>query len=789
MPALNPWLIICLVGLLYCYFTQKAKQIRALFWGICIVLVQANSFISTKQIFTQSDQITSVTGEVTSFVSYHPQGRSLKLSVSDVGGQKLPIGAQGKIVLFLPDSTFISNKHSENDIKKSQVNVSKSPFNTLLAPQLGEIWQFKVKLSPVFGQKNQAGFDKEAYAFSQGIIIAGNVLASNDNQKLHQSDSLRLKLWQEIRPLIEHQTYFGELTALSFGRREFISDERWQALQRSGLAHLMAISGLHIGLAFGIGYFVGKILSVGVFAPARLRLWLYKTKREAYSIAPIQTYLMFSCGLIFAFTYAYLAGFSLSTQRALTMCCVFSCVRLLGMHVHPVKVLAIAALVIHLISPFAMLQSGFWLSFGAVFYLYLAHQSMPLFCKGHNWQAKLRQLIWYQVFISLAMSWLSQTLFQGVSLSAPIVNLVLLPWVSVITVPLIFLGGLSTLFFSSAMSQFIWDIANLSLYPLDFASAYAQNFWHETGTWLAISLDIWFVLPCLWFIYFFLRAYQYVWLAVLIIIVVNVEKDPSDAWQIEVLDVGHGLAVLIGKQGHWLLYDTGDAWQIDADSYHSMAQSVVLPVLKDKAARLDGILISHQDKDHAGGLEEMRRAYPQATVRGSWQASNILTCQQGDTWHWHGLRFEVLWPNQLAHRSYNPHSCVIRIDDGKTSALLTGDIEAVAEYLILRQTSKAKLDVDIVVVPHHGSKTSSREAFVEALSPRYALASYRYFNRWNLPSKVVKQNYLAQGTTWLDTANSGQIRLQISQGVVQIKSERKGEFSPWYRQMLRSKVE
>lgn len=220
-------------------------------------------------------------------------------------------------------------------------------------------------------------------------------------------------------------------------------------------------------------------------------------------------------------------------------------------------------------------------------------------------------------------------------------------------------------------------------------------------------------------------------------------------------------------------------------------------LLHAQGLSLDTIIISHFDSDHAGGVDESLAYYPNANLITSQQrvraTQPVLPCIRGEHWRWHGLTFEVLWPPQMVRRAYNPHSCVVRISSAeqKDSVLLTGDIEAIAEWMLVREPETLRSEV--VIVPHHGSKTSSMSKFVSAVDADIAIASNAFRGRWNLPNESVRQRYLRQGAVWFDTGQAGQVSGRFSSDCggqnLHITTMRSVKGEPWYRQMLRKRVE
>lgn len=760
MPPFLPWGMITFACLLYSYYFQKAKRLRAILWAIGIILIQANLLIQSNQYLHQYGENTTITGQVTSFFAQKKHGIFFQFKVSTINHHKLTFGVRPDALIFWP---FESNSFKNYEFDSTSLSQRLAGNITLKdAPKLGENWQLNVKLKPIAGLMNQAGFDREKYVFSQGFTSDIQVAAHENNQQISPSKHWRFYIWEKVSPYILDRPYSGHLIALSFGRRDFLSSEDWEVLKQTGLAHLMAISGLHVGLALGFGWFLGRMLRL--FSSNALRLqWL-----------PLYF------GLCFALFYAFLAGFSLPTQRALIMCLIFAGMRRFNLNYSFLQIFKLTLMTVLITQPFSYLQGGFWLSFGAVFYLWLCRHVMPDAIRNAQQWRKLKQVIWYQIFIVVGMAWLNLWLFQGVSLASPFLNAVFVPWTSFIIVPLIFLS-LFLSYLSPFLAQLCWNLSHKAVaFLVQSAQIVEIGWWSPDKMWMIIA-----TLPVILYLcYQFTSMRYFIGLGILYFALIIQPKCQS-CWEVNVLDVGHGLAVLIGKDGKWMLYDTGDAWEGS-----SMVRQVILPVLKQKGIQqLDGIIISHQDKDHAGGLQELKLMMPDTWIMGSYEDKAERSCVAGKSWYWQGLQFKVLWPNQLVNRSHNPHSCVIMIHDEKNKVLLTGDIDAVAEYLILNQTPKHELKADVMLVPHHGSRTSSVIDFIQTVSPRWGLVSVKANNRWHLPSSVVVQRYQQNHVKLLSTAQTGQIKVKIRTNSIQIDTLRALDYVPWYRQMLRNRLE
>ncbi|PMH45003.1 DNA internalization-related competence protein ComEC/Rec2 [Vibrio sp. 10N.286.49.B3] len=723
-----PWIVVSGVVTLLGFKYRSLSKFIGISCALSIAIYAMN--LKSHQIgeLFQSGQNITINGEVESFFKPITHGYKGVIFVRSINGEKIPGYLQPKVELYVP---FMLH--------------------------LGDIVNFSVMVKPILGRLNEAGFDQESYFFSQSILAKATVDISKPS-KITSQANFRGNWFQDITQQLEPFSYHGIIKALSFGYRNDISLEQWDQLKSSGLIHLMAISGLHIGIAFSFGYSLGAVLRL-IF---HSMLWL-----PLYS------------ALFFASSYAWLAGFTLPTQRALIMCVIASvCLRIQWRLSHW-KVLLLALSTVLILQPFSNISNSFWLSFGAVaiIFVYLSYQTNQSL---HGWKGYIVTLLKIQGYLLLCMTPLTVYLFGGFSLIGVLYNIIFVPWVSMVVVPLIFIGLIAS-FGPTVISDAIWFTVNLSLEPIMATISYADVGWIQVSQTQAL----WLILLMLGVLA--LRVFQSKIIALWVIAVIYWLESwlVVDDWKVDVLDVGHGLAVLIEQKGEHYLYDTGNKWPGG-----SVAQSIITPILQQRGEQqLSGLILSHLDSDHAGGREEIEVNWQPLQLFSSQDIAGYQACIKGSQWQWLALNFEVLWPPKVVSRAYNPHSCVVRIQHRESgySVLITGDIDALSEWLLLQEADVLKSD--IVIVPHHGSKTSSTARFVEAISPSVAIASLAHDNRWGLPAKVVKQRYQDNGAIWVDTGELGQISLIFSTDKWQLIPYRQGVNHSWYRQMLRKGVE
>ena len=722
VPGVN-WLIFSAIFFVFSSCFRPFRWFKGGLLAFVVVVFFATQYQTRAETAFQDGLNITITGRVDSLFKEISHGRIVTFSVDEINGRKINYFSRPNIKLSVPfDYSFL----------------------------IGERWRLSVRLKPVYGKLNEAGFDQEKYYVSQNLHAKGAL--TGDAERIDESDSLRLSLHSHITELTGNFVTRPLLLALTFGDRNHIQSQIWEQLKASGLIHLVAISGLHIGMAFMIGWIMGTPLSL---FSARIRFF------------PLLS------GLLLATCYAWLAGFSLPTKRALMMCVFVFGMPRMGLNFSRWQILLFTFCLILLSDPFATFSVSFWMSFGAVaaIYLLLSH---PAFSR----LSKLKQLLMMQLILVTMMTPITAYFFSGVSLASPIYNLIFVPWFSFIVIPLIFIA----LFFSmlvSGIAPLGWKYADLSLQPVLYSIRYAGAGWVEFSsvmtTVIAVIVILWVVSPLL-------NRFQQILLFCTGLLWSGFGQK-EESWQLDILDVGHGLAVLIGKESEYILYDTGYNW-----GGGSIAESIIAPVLVKRGVnQLEGLIISHTDSDHVGGKIFIENRF---SPMHKWSSENLpgyQPCIQGESWHWKGLSFKVLWPPERVSRAFNPHSCVIRISDGDVSILLTGDIDAVSEYLLARQENA--LRTDILLVPHHGSDTSSTSAFIDRVNPKVAIASLGKGNHWGIPTEKVLNQYKSRGIMWMDTGESGQISIRVSSDGWQIRSARGSHSPPWYRQILRKGVE
>ena len=434
--------------------------------------------------------------------------------------------------------------------------------------------------------------------------------------------------------------------------------------------------------------------------------------------------------------------------------------------------------------PLAALSESLWLSAFAVAALIFWYQLAPMPGGKRCWL--LRQslaLCHLQIGLMFLLAPLQIALFHGISLTSVLANLIAVPLVTFIVVPLILTAMFLHLCAPLTIEMVIWQSADRILAALfGFLRQLPPGWLELDARWLGISLLPWPAL-ILW------RFHAWRTLPAFCLACLGLLSWPfwrstaTNEWRVTMLDVGQGLAMVIERQGAALLYDTGLAWP-EGDS----GEQIIIPWLRWHHLHLEGVVLSHEHLDHRGGLNSVLKAWPQIWIRSPLGWAGHLACQRGEIWQWRGLTFRAFWPLPGATKQGNNRSCVVRVDDGKHSILLTGDIETPAEQAMISHYWQ-HLASTLIQVPHHGSNTSSGTALLRSVGGEAALASASRYNAWRMPSTKVKQRYRNQNYQWFDTPHQGQITVIFSADGWQIHSLRDQVLPRWYHQWFGGNVQ
>ncbi len=638
----------------------------------------------------------------------------------------------------------------------------------LVPVRAGERWRFTVRLKRPHGNLNPHGFDYEAWLFERGIRATGYVRPRRTErldaavwQPGYAVEMLREKLRDRFRAALPSAPYAGILIALAIGDQHAIDADLWLSFARTGITHLMSISGLHVTMLAGLAY--------------ALVNWLWRRSARLPLHLPAQHAAAVG-GFIAAFLYCLLAGFAVPAQRTLYMLGVVAAARLWGREVAASRVLSLALMLVLLLDPWAVLAAGFWLSFGAVALLFLIGSGR---LGPAHWLIEWGRAQW-AVTLGLLPALLA--LFQQFSLVSPLANALAIPLVSFVITPLALLGALPPLdpllslahVFTTGLMGFVDWLAAL---PLAVWQQAAPPAW---SVLLALLGGAWLLLP---------RGFPSRWLGLLAFLSLLTVEPPRPApgtAEIAVLDVGQGLAVHVQTAGHDLLFDAGPAFSSEADS----GNRIIAPYLRAIGVRrLDTLVISHADKDHEGGAVSVLAALPVGMLKTSLPYEHALSaqpvpqqlCADGDNWTWDGVRFEMLHPGpERLSRKTNDLSCVLRISAGGRSMLLTSDIEAVSEGALLKRDPQG-LAADAMTVPHHGSRTSSTPEFIAAVAARDVIFPVGYLNRFGHPKDDVVERYTASGARLHRTDRDGALRVSFGPAAgIALRHERDERRRYWH---------
>ncbi len=633
----------------------------------------------------------------------------------------------------------------------------------------GQRWRLPVRLKLPHGSLNPDGFDVELLWFEQGVGATGYVRVARGGPPAERLDDAAgypvQRLREAVREAIVRQVAdpraAGVLAALAVGDQAAIEREDWDLFRQTGIAHLVSISGVHVTMfAWAAGALAGRLWR----RSPRLMLWLPAPSAGRW------------LGLVLATAYAVLAGWGVPAQRTVAMLVTVGLLRSQGQRWPWPLVLLAAAVVVTLLDPWALLQPGFWLSFTAVGLLMVSEPAGgraatpaaataagvgpigPIGSFGRLRQrliqglsAHLRAHLRAQGVATLGLAPLSLVFFQQLSVVGGLANLVAIPLVTLVITPLALAGvvlpGVWTLA-AAVVQALIVALGWLASWPWAVYTAPAAPAWAVVSGLLGALLA---VLPAPWA----LR-----WLALplaLPLLWPPVPRPADGGFDLLAADIGQGTAVLVRTRHHLLVYDAGPQYSLDNDA----GLRVLLPLLHARGERrIDLLVLSHRDTDHVGGAASLLAGIPVQALQSSLAPDHGLIalaaergvphqrCDAGMHWSWDGVRFDWLHPTPAEHaaaRKANDVSCVLRVVDARgRSALLTGDIEAPQEAALLRREALGTgpaLTSDLLLVPHHGSRTSSSAQFLDAVKASTAVVQAGYRSRYGHPAPEVMARY------------------------------------------------
>jgi competence protein ComEC len=830
VPAIFPlFLLLCLAIGFYCY--KNLRSSSGLWFGAVWILSQAylyhsqlpNTFID----LMQNKQLFVVQGEVL----------SIQVKSQPVSDENIDLKESGLIKRF----NFLVHKVNGKKLESSfiiRLSWKKSSIDIAQGNQL----LLNVKLKPAHGLANIGTFNYLSWLKAHNIVATGYVVnpkkknplshkrmastdltsskslkALDENKLLSANNTLRQTLFQQYQALTPSHELTPILLALAFGERSLLSSQLWQVLQATGTSHLIAISGLHIGLLAGSAFFI--VMLIAQYLPLQGDRW------QQFNIR----YIAIVVSLLMATLYAYLAGFSLPTQRALVMLNLYWLSRVVGIKFSAKRLLLTTLFVLLIISPFSLLTASFWLSFYAVSIIFITLWRFRAWLyKGCSAWRFVKGLLIIQISLTLMLMPITALFFQQISLVSIFANIIAVPWMSVVSIPTALLSVL-LMPLSESLAQWFMMI---SLQSLTWLWYYLNMLSHQYYAIISLSFTqqmLVLVIGIGAFVVFYLsggirlknvKQCGFVLLSLIFVMslssksvqemnfrdtffgpIVNSKSDNNieekikgdfTPWKISFFDVGQGLSVLIKRNQHAILYDTGAAYP----SGFVLSEAVILPFLQYTGIeRLDKVILSHSDNDHAGGINSLIdnvkineiisndkniikvNRVNSATTAITVSKIPITTCNANESFAWQGLTFTILWPLAIENPEATPNrnkqknddSCVILISDQQgRKLLLTGDISSKVERKLLE--IYPHLGTDILQVPHHGSKTSSSQPFLSQVSPEIAIVSAGYINRWYMPVAVVKQRYHDSSINLLNSAELGQIIITLDENGISSQS-------------------
>ncbi|MFK7794300.1 MAG: DNA internalization-related competence protein ComEC/Rec2 [Gammaproteobacteria bacterium] len=599
---------------------------------------------------------------------------------------------------------------------------------------------FVVRLKKIWGYSNPGSHDYEKNMFLSGIGARGYVRSGRCeelNSKDAEQASLRQQWVSQFQATAPRYEYADLMQALTFGERQDIKQTQWQVLRETGTSHLLAISGLHLSAISVVVFFLMNHL-------VRCSAWLCE-RIPSQSIAAV-------CAMVAAIFYAYLAGFSLPTQRALIMVVVGLLAILLRKPVINIPLLSAALLLVLIINPLSVLSAGFWMSFLAVLFIFIV-------VKSTRGKSKLFRIIAVQFYLGFALFPVSLLFFSQASIISPLVNLVAIPLVSFVLLPsllitqVLFLLGISIAdsMFTILDQLFSWlwwglqESAEFKYSSLDFTPKVLGVIAYEVGLFMLVQAKG-------------LPVRHLAWVLLVGLFLITEPQLKHGQMRLTVLDVGQGLALVVETENHALIYDAGER----SPSGFNTGDAVVLPYLKTRAiSKVDLAIISHNDNDHSGGMHTLISQGVINDLMVSNQTElydfeNTRLCRVGDEWQWDEVKFEILHPPKKWQSNDNNRSCVLQIKHAAGNILVPGDIEKSTEEWLISQYDDY-LSSDIIIAPHHGSKSSSSYRFVDLVHPQTVVFSAGYRNRYGFPHATITQRYEEIGAQIVETVSQGAV--------------------------------
>ena len=695
--------------------------------------------------------------------------------------QRLPRDLEGEsLVIAGAIATFPSARAGDMifelhslEVRDRSVGARRMPLRARVAwsappavPRLGDWCELRVRLKRPHDLANPGGSDFERTWLVRHVGASGYVVRHPANHcwSIVGSASLaglRGGVSRAIDAAIPDPKVAAVIKALAVDDRSALTAAQWEVMRKTGTGHLLAISGLHITLLATWTFFLARFVAGCAFA-----------QRQSYPAVRVA----WLASVAAAVAYTAIAGWGVPAQRAAVMVAAAAGAALCRRRVFSWDTLFGALLVLVTRDPLCLLGSGLWLSFCAV-------ATLIWIAGRHSNRGHVVRVAWRtHVALTVALAPLTALLFGEIALTAPLANLIAVPWSNLFVVPLTLLGVVCA-GGDGAVAAVLWDSAGRLWQPLWRVLVFLAE--HVPTIPAAQRLDIPATVfaSCGLCVLALPRAVPGRLLGVLLLAATLLPRQPplrTGEFRMLLLDVGQGLAVLVQTRRHALLYDAGPRWWQGGDA----GESVIVPALRAlRVARLDALLISHADLDHVGGAAAVLARLPVARVLAAEALDGagvaaVTPCRAPARWQVDGVTFRLLHPRATDGGSRNDRSCVLSIRGAHGSALLPGDIEAASEGVLLARHAQA-LAADVLVVPHHGSNTSSTARFVAAVRPAYALISAGYRNRYGLPQAAVVERYREAGARVLNTAQAGALTLTLARSGVRARGYRETRWGFW----------
>lgn len=756
--------------------------------GFSVTGWRASLFDATRLNLALEGRDIEVIGEVLALPQSGEEGVRFRLGVESARLDDQPVRLPPQILLgwYVGFGAREAKAAALESGEASELELQRQPQRL----EAGERWQMRVRLKAPHGNSNPHGFDYELWLWEQGLQATGYVRAGPRDappRKLstggwtHPVERARQSVRSAIYQRVNDRQLAGVLVALVTGDQNAIERADWDVFRATGVAHLMSISGLHITMfAWAASWLVGNLWRRSTRLTPRLCLALPASSAAAWG------------GWGLAIFYALFSGWGVPAQRTVLMLFVVVLLRQSGRHWPWLPIWLLAMAVVVALDPWALMQAGFWLSFVAVGVLFATDSGavqggesatvagqFVFWRRGLAWLgAGLLQMAREQWVVTLALTPLSLLLFNQVSLVGLLANALAIPWVTLLVTPLAMLGVLYAPIWDVAAGALGWLVVFLQTlgdWPLASVSVASAPLWCAVAGVLGGGL-LALRLPWHW------RGLG----IPLLLPVLLWQPARVEPGQFELLaaDVGQGNAVLVRTTNHSLLYDAGPRFSGDSDA----GSRVLVPLLRALGERLDKLMLSHRDLDHIGGAPAVLAMQPQVELLSSLEDSHALQavrrstrCMAGQHWDWDGVTFEVLHPAATDYDTparSNAMSCVLRISNGRQTTLLVGDIEA-AQELRLIASDAAHLKADVLLVPHHGSKTSSSAIFLDAVQPKWALVQAGYRSRFGHPAPPVVARYEQRGIRLVRSDECGAALWQ-SQQPAQVSCQRQIDAHYWH---------